>query len=241
MHSTKIRKTAAVVAAAGRGRRLGALQPKAFLPLGNRPLYLHCLKVLNNSPDINEIILVVPKGNLRSVKAQVPQSKFRKLKRIVAGGPTRSASVYEGLKAVSSHTDYVIIHDGARPFLTQQLIKDTLSKARRFGAAVAGVPVNFTVKEVDSNLNVKLTLRRNRLWEVQTPQAFKKDLITEAYQRALRDKISAVDDASLVERLGKEVKIVWGSYNNIKITTPEDLILAEALMGINVPGLRKSA
>ena len=227
-------KVAAIVAAAGKGERLKSKVHKPFVALGKDPILLHALKVLDNSNLVGEIIVVAHQADLPKARLLLKKAKLKKFKEVVAGGRRRMDSVKNGLSAVSEDADYVIIHDGCRPFIDNKMISSVLGAAETFGAAIAGMPVKPTIKEVEKGNFVAATLRREALVDVQTPQAFRKDLLLRAYDKAFSEgaeAAEATDDSALVERLGIKVKVVDGSYRNIKITTPEDLRYAKMLMG----------
>lgn len=227
-------KVAAIVAAAGKGERLKSKVHKPFVALGKDPILLHALKVLDNSSPIGEIIVVAHQADLPKTRLLLKKARLRKFKELLAGGKRRMDSVKNGLSAVSEDADYIIVHDGCRPFIDNKMISSVLGAAETFGAAITGVPVNPTVKEVERGGFVAATLKRERLIEVQTPQAFKKDILLRAYDTAFAEgaeAAEATDDAALVERLGIKVKVVDGSDRNIKITTPEDLRYARMLIG----------
>jgi 2-C-methyl-D-erythritol 4-phosphate cytidylyltransferase len=221
-------KVVAIVASAGLGRRLNKKIAKPLVILNGKPILIHTLKNLSKSSIIEEIIIAVDKNYLEIFKKKIKQFGLSKVKKIVAGGKTRGQSVFNGLRAIDKDFDIVLIHDGARPFIKTELIKKLVSQAKKFGAAILAVPAKATIKRIDpKKLEVVATLNRNILWEVQTPQAFKKDLILSAFKKL--NTLNLTDDAALVERLGKKVKVVLGSYDNIKITTPEDLVFAEGI------------
>jgi len=222
-------KIVAVVPSAGRGIRLKSRIPKPLVLLDSHPILIHTLKNLSSSKFIDNIVLVVDKSYLNKFKSAVKEYNLKKIKKIIPGGRQRFDSVLNGLLACDSDADLILIHDGVRPFITQRIIKDAIDAARKKGASVVAVPVKSTIKEAKvSKLLVKRTLDRNILWEIQTPQVFKRDIILNAYKRNKNN--FAFDDACLVEKLGKDVKIVQGSYENIKITTPEDLLFAKVLL-----------
>jgi 2-C-methyl-D-erythritol 4-phosphate cytidylyltransferase len=222
-------KTVAVIPAAGKGIRLKKKVPKPLVLLGSQPILIHTIKNISRSRLINNIILVVDKKYLGKIRDRIKQYNLKKVKRIVAGGVTRKQSVKNGLKFVDKDADFILIHDGARPFINSKIISKSLKSAKRFGASVAAVPVKSAIKQIEpASFLVKATLKRNLLWEVQTPQVFRKDMIVDAYKES--KNIQAYDDAFLVEKMGKNVKIVFGSYKNIKITTPEDLLFAKAII-----------
>lgn len=216
----------AIVLAAGRGERLKSKVPKLLAKIGSKPVIIHTLEALSRNPSIKDIILVANAKNLREMTAWVKRYHIRKISSVVEGGARRQDSLGSGLKAVDSRTDLVLIHDAARPFIDKNLIDSVINVAKKSGAAITGVPVKATIKKAFGKV-VDKTIERKNLWEIQTPQVFKKDLILKAYKKF--GKIDVTDDAMLVEKLGGKVNIVEGSYSNIKITTPEDLVLAEAI------------
>lgn len=227
-------KVAAIVAAAGKGERLKSKIHKPFVALGKDPILLHVLRVLDNSNLVSEIVVVAHQADLPKARLLIKKAKLKKFKELVAGGKRRMDSVKNGLSAVSEDADYVIIHDGCRPFIDNKMISSALGAAETFGAAITGMPVKPTIKEVEKGNFVTATLRRETLVDVQTPQAFRKDLLLRAYDKALSEgaeAAEATDDSALVERLGVKVKVVDGSYRNIKITTQEDLRYAKMIMG----------
>jgi len=230
-------KVAAIVAAAGKGERLKSKVRKPFVALGKEPILLHALRALDNSNLIGEIIVVAHQADLPKARLLIKKAKLKKFKEIVAGGKRRMDSVKNGLAAVSEDADYIIIHDGCRPFIDNKMISSVLDAAAIFGAAITGVPVKPTIKEIEKGNFVAATLRRESLVDVQTPQAFRRDILIRAYDRAFAEVpagtegAAATDDAALVERLGIKVKVVDGSCRNIKITTPEDLRYAKMLIG----------
>lgn len=217
----------AIILAAGQGRRLKAAVPKPLVKIGKIPVIIYSLRLLNSHPDIDEIILVVSAGNQPAISRVLRRRFFKKVKALVLGGQRRQDSVYNGLKKVSANTNWVLIHDSARPFIDRQLTTKVILAAKKTGAAVLAVPVKTTIKSVKSGGWVDKTLDRSNLWEIQTPQVFKKEFIFKAYKKY--SKVNVTDDAALVEKLKKNVKIVLGSYENIKITTQEDLLFAQAL------------
>lgn len=216
-------KFAAVVVAAGNGQRMGV--DKTFLELGGRPLIAWPLDILENNEMINEIILVLHKDRIDAGRDLMKKNRWHKITAICAGGNRRQDSVKNGLASISK-SDWVLIHDGARPFLTERLINDGIKAAEETGAAVACTEVKDTIKLVDDSEAVLQTLNRNQLKAVQTPQIFRLDILTKAY-----DMINSevTDDATIVEKAGYRVKLYPGDYENIKITTPDDLLLAEII------------
>ena len=220
-------KTEVIVVAAGSGRRLNSKVPKALVLLKGKPLIAYCLKIFDDHPGIDGVV-IVGAGGFLSQFIRLTRS-FKKVRAVVAGGLARSDSVKCGLQALSPDTDIVLVHDAARPFIEDVIINRLLAALKKNKAAIAGVPLKFTVKKVDrKTLDIQETLARDLLWEAQTPQGFHKDVLVKAH--AKKSKEEATDDAILVERMGGKVKMVWGSYRNIKVTTPEDIILAKQLL-----------
>ena len=224
-------KVSAIIPAAGSGRRLGSPIRKQFLKLRGKPLLVYTLEAFERCPDIDDIILVIPRGDEEfSPKGMAEKYGISKLRRAVAGGDERQESVYNGLMTLGCDTSIAVIHDAVRPFIGSEDISGAISLCEECGAVVTAVPVSDTVKVSDGE-TVERTLDRGRLWLAQTPQVFRLDLIKEAYRRAAEDNFTATDDSSLVERIGLEVRIYVGSYRNIKITTPDDLRIAELMLG----------
>ncbi|MCM8779926.1 MAG: 2-C-methyl-D-erythritol 4-phosphate cytidylyltransferase [Candidatus Omnitrophica bacterium] len=221
----------AVVPAAGFGKRLKSKTPKPLIRIGKKPIFIRTLETLSENDLIKEIILVANKKNLPELRSCLLRYRIRKVKTLVTGGRRRQDSVRNGLKHLNSACVLVLIHDAARPFVTQEIISNAINTAKKFDAAIAAVELKPTVKAIDSRGYISKTLERNRIFEIQTPQVFKKDLIIKAYDRF--GHINVTDDSALVEKLSKKIKIVKGSYFNIKITTPEDLVFAEAILRKN--------
>jgi 2-C-methyl-D-erythritol 4-phosphate cytidylyltransferase len=194
--------------------------------LAGKPLLAWSVDVCQNCELLSQIVIVLNESNLDSGRNLVAERGWSKVVGVCLGGERRQDSVRQGLKELK-RCDWVVIHDGARPFLTLDLLRDGLEAARGTGAATAAVPVKDTIKVGDDNEMVRETLYRQRLWAVQTPQVFRFDIITRAHGQ-VTDEVT--DDATLAERLGYEVKLYMGSYHNIKITTPEDLALAEIVV-----------
>jgi 2-C-methyl-D-erythritol 4-phosphate cytidylyltransferase len=224
-------KTEAIVAAAGIGKRLRSRTRKPYLNISGKPILIHTLKALAASGRISRIIVAVDPRDLKRCKALIAKFHIGKIKTVMAGGRRRQDSVIRGLKHLDKDTGIVLIHDGVRPFVDSELIRESISCAKKFGACVVGVPVKATIKKVTSTksqvTSVEKTVDRKNLWEIQTPQVFKKDIIVKAYKKF--GKTPATDDAMLVEKFGIDIRVVEGSYKNIKITTPEDMIIAEAI------------
>ena len=224
-------KNYAIILAAGRGTRMNQNINKMFLSLKDKPLIAHTLEAFYSLDEIKGIVLVVSPGEEDMMRERVldvyPPKKPIK---IVQGGEERQHSVYNGLKALPSDAQLVAIHDGARPLITPQVIERSFEVAEKWGAAVAGMPVKDTIKVVDSRGRVKETPDRSYLWLVQTPQTFTYSLIMEAHQKAWQDNFLATDDSTLVERLGGDVYMIGGGYENLKVTTPEDIAIAEEIL-----------
>lgn len=220
-----------LVPAAGSGSRMGASVNKQYLTLADRPILAHTLSLFDGHPAVDNIHLISPATEIDYCRREVIERyAFTKVRSVIAGGAERQDSVRNGLLACAAAADdIVLIHDGARPFFPAALIPRVVATAARVGACVVGVPVKDTIKEVAEAL-ILGTPDRRRLWQAQTPQAFRFALIRDAHERAVRDGFRGTDDASLVERLGRPVAMIEGNYRNIKITTPEDLILARAFL-----------
>ena len=221
-------KCAVVVVAAGSGTRMHSEVQKQFLKIGDYPVLYYCLKCFEDSDLVQDVILVVREDSVSYCRKEFQETYgFRKIHAIVPGGEERYDSVYAGLLACPE-CDYVMIHDGARPVITQEILKRGLANAKKTGAAVVAMPVKDTIKLADDRGFVQETPDRKRLWMIQTPQIFRYDLIREAYDRLqTKDKTGVTDDAMVVEQeTGVHVCLSEGSYQNIKITTPEDLDIA---------------
>ena len=232
-------KTAAIVLAAGSGSRMRSNIKKQYMEINEKPLIYYALKAFEDS-FTDEVVLVVSPGDIDYCKAEiVDKYGFTKVKRIVEGGAERYDSVRLGLHAVSEDTDYVMIHDGARPFVTEEIMQRSVDAARENRACVVGMPVKDTIKISDANGFSAQTPDRKTLWMIQTPQTFEYSLIRRLYDKLEEDKeeikakgINITDDAMVVETFSDvKVKLVEGSYNNIKVTTPEDIGFAQAILG----------
>ena len=222
-------KIQAIIPSAGVGTRLKSSVLKPLIMLDGKPIFIYCLKVFEECSLIDSMIVVANPDGIEDFKIAIKESGLKKIKAVVSGGKERFDSVRNGLKQVDGDTDIVLIHDGARPFVSVDLVEKCIKAAEENEAAIAAVAVKPTIKLVDlESMTVERTLDRTKLWDTQTPQAFKKDIIVKAYDNMLQE--SPTDDATLVEQMGAKVKIVEGSYDNIKITTPEDLKLAELLL-----------
>lgn len=225
------KRCTAIVLAAGQGRRMGTELHKQYLLLGSKPVLYYSLRAFQDSPVIDSIFLVTGAGETQYCRQKiVDKYGFTKVNKILEGGSERYHSVWNGLCGLEGD-GYVFIHDGARPFVSQDIIQRTFEAVKTSKACAAAVPVKDTIKTVDENGIVVNTPDRRRLWMVQTPQVFENHLVKAAYSLLMREScILVTDDAMVVEqRLGHSVSLVYGSYDNIKITTPEDLEIAEVL------------
>lgn len=231
MKSKTLSQTAtALVVAGGSGQRMYGPVRKQYLPVADEPILIRTLRVFDGCGVIRRIILVVPPDDVEYCDHQyLSRVDFKKPIRVVPGGAERQASVYQGLLALAEEDEWVVIHDAVRPFISEAQIEACVSGAVEFGACIVAIPVQDTVKEVDADRRIVQTISRQGLWLAQTPQAFSVPVILNAHERAIREGITGTDDASLLERLGVGVQVIAGSRRNIKITTPEDLELAEAL------------
>ena len=233
-HIPAHKKTAAIVLAGGSGKRMNSSVKKQYMLLNNIPLLCHSLAAFEQCPKISEIVLVTSAGEESYFKKEIVDTYgFSKVTRIVCGGAERYHSVANGLFCLSD-PDFVLIHDGARPFVTAEILDRIFSALADHPAVVVGMPVKDTIKVLDSYGFVVSTPNRDTLWQIQTPQSFQFSLIREAYQALLEyektNPVSITDDASVLEQFTRvPVKIIKGSYQNIKITTPEDLFLAEQI------------
>lgn len=227
----KMRKAhaVAIVPAAGYGKRLGGGTKKPFVLLRGKPIASYVLKALEDCRLVDAIFIAAEKGRIKDFQALISRFGFKKIIGVVAGGKTRQESVANCLKQVAPYFDVVLIHDAARPLIDRHTIEKSIGLARKFGACIAAVPENDTVKLADKSLFIKETIDRRRVFRAQTPQAFRFDIIKKAYSSA-RSLKKFTDDAGLVESLGCRVKILEGDRRNIKITTQEDLKLAEVLL-----------
>ena len=219
-----------IVAAAGRGSRMKRAENKVFLPLLDKPILRYSIEAFLGRSDVAEVIVICAAHETEEMESLV--SPYREIKpvKVVVGGSERQYSVANALRAVARDSELILVHDGARPLVTDEVVQSVIDGAREHRAAIAAVPVKDTIKTVGAGGVVVGTPPRSTLYAVQTPQGFDAQLLFEAYAHAEAEGFLGTDDASLVERLGTEVCIAQGDYQNIKITTPEDLIVGEALL-----------
>lgn len=227
------KKTGAVVLAAGQGRRMHSAVQKQYMMLAGRPLITYALDAFEDS-SVDEIVLVVGTGEEAYVRKEILAGKnYQKLTVVTEGGKERYHSVYEGLRKLTD-CEYVLIHDGARPLVSREVIERAVAGAAAYGACVVGMPVKDTIKIADEEGCTASTPDRSRLWQIQTPQAFSYGLVRRAYDEVMADEslqVGITDDAMVVEsRTNQKVKLIEGSYENLKVTTPEDIVVAEALL-----------
>jgi 2-C-methyl-D-erythritol 4-phosphate cytidylyltransferase len=221
-------QTEVIVVAAGSGSRMGSAMKKQYLPLDGAPILVRTLQTLAACPTVDRIVLVVAGDDRQFVTELIEAYHLHKIGDVVTGGNERQDSVRNGIAALLHDTEVAAVHDAARPLVTPDEVEAVLTAAKLFGAATLGVPVKDTIKRVDQG-QVRETLQRSDLWAVHTPQAFRCELLAEAHMRAWEQGYFGTDDASLVEWAGYPVTMVEGRYSNLKVTTPEDLVIAEAL------------
>ncbi|MBU1006797.1 MAG: 2-C-methyl-D-erythritol 4-phosphate cytidylyltransferase [Candidatus Omnitrophica bacterium] len=222
-------RVSAIIPAAGKGRRIKSKIDKPYIELLGKPILAYTLLRLSRSNLIDEVIVAADREKVKFLERNIIDRFNIKKTKVIIGGRERIDSVRNALREVSAGIDYVVVHDGIRPFVTEDMIKRSLGAAKRFGAGVVAVPVKPTLKCAEKNGRVKYTPDRRDYWEAQTPQAFRRDLLERAYKKIGRKSAGITDDSMLVERLGIKPKLVMGSYGNIKITTQEDLELAKIL------------
>jgi len=217
-----------VIPASGAGSRFGASVPKQFLDLKGKQILQRTIQAFEQMEIVGTIVVAVPLGYAQTVK----DYGFSKVKHIVEGGESRAASVFSALRALPATTEIVLVHDGVRPFVTEDIVIAVVDAARNYGAAVACCPVTDTIKKVDSARQITETPNRSDLWQAQTPQGFTYEMITKAYEWAVKEGLLShvTDDSALVERLGKPVFVVESNRKNIKITTAEDMVIAAAFL-----------
>lgn len=220
-----------IIAAAGMSNRMGSKINKQFIAIGGKPILAHTIEKFERCRYVDEIIVVAKEEEIEYCRKEIVRKyKFNKVANIIRGGKERQDSVYNGILALNEKSDIVLVHDGARPFVKLENIEDGIKGVVEYGACVIGVPVTDTIKVVGNDKFIDSTPKRDLLWAAQTPQCFFKEILIKGYEKAINDGFYGTDDCSLVERIGYNVKMIMGSYENIKITTPEDLIHAESLL-----------
>ena len=220
----------AIIVAAGQGIRMKGTMRKQYLDLSGRPVLAHSIMTFDSCSLVDEIFLVIPKEDVEYCQKKILSLlDLNNQINLVCGGAKRQDSVYNGLQAINKNTDTVVIHDGVRPFIQLEALKECILSSKKFGACILGTPASDTLKRVDKSDIIETTLSRENIWLAQTPQVFRFDLILKAHETARRDGYVGTDDASLVERLGEDVKIINGGRFNIKITKKEDLAIAKAM------------
>ena len=219
-----------VIVSAGKGSRMKANINKQFLKIRDKEVIAHTIDKFYNNKNIKEIIIVIREDEKEFFDENIIKKYRYKNIKIAFGGKERQDSVYNGLKEVDENCEIVLIHDGARPFVSNEIIEKSIENAKKYNSAIVGVPVKDTIKIVNEDNDVVNTPNRSRLWSIQTPQVFDYSLIMKAHEKAKNDKYYGTDDSMLMEYLGYNVRVVEGSYNNIKITTPEDLKIAEEIL-----------
>ena len=220
----------AIIVAAGQGIRMKGTMRKQYLDLSGRPVLAHSIMTFDSCGLVDEIFLVIPKEDVEYCQNKILSLlDLNNQINLVCGGAKRQDSVYNGLQAINKNTDTVVIHDGVRPFIQLEALKECILISKKIGACILGTPASDTLKRVDKSDIIETTLSRENIWLAQTPQVFRFDLILKAHATARRDGYVGTDDASLVERLGEDVKIINGGRFNIKITKKEDLAIAKAM------------
>ncbi len=224
-------RTLAIVLAGGVGKRMGFSTSKQFLLLDNKPILAHTLQVFQDCKPVDGVYLVVNHRDLPTIQEEILETyHFSKIMKLVIGGRLRQDSVWNGLEAIDESCDVVIVHDAARPFISPAFVEKSIVLMEMFDAVVPAIPARDTIKVISKEGFVVKTLERDSLWHIQTPQTFKYDLIAKAYREGMAKKLCGYDDSAFIEHLGKKVKVVEGSPYNIKITTPEDLLIARGIL-----------
>lgn len=226
-----MRSLSVIIPAAGSGVRMGAEVPKPFIKLGDRTILEHTISRFTESPLVGQIIIATSASYVTEIEAMQHELPDSISFHVVEGGSERQYSIFNALKVVSKDMKFVAVHDAVRPFIRAELIAACVEVAREKGGAVVGVPAKDTIKKVNKDELITSTPDRSYLWQAQTPQVFQRSLLMKAYESALQDDFVGTDDASLVERIGGEVKMVMGDRENLKITYPIDLQIAELILG----------
>lgn len=228
-------KVTAIILAGGTGSRMGTKIKKQYIQLKGKEVIAYTIDVFNQLEEVDDIVVVTGKEEVEYMRQEICKKyNFNKVVSVVEGGKERQDSVSNGINAINSSCEYVIVHDGARPFIKANTIRECLAKTKEIGASIVGVPVKDTIKVCNAKTGeIEATPNRDKLWSVQTPQIFKTEIIKEAHSYAIRNNIYGTDDSSLVEAMGGKVHMVIGEYTNIKLTTPEDLLLGEKILEKN--------
>lgn len=217
-------KVTALIPCAGQGKRMGASINKPFIEVAGKPIIYFALKTFQDHPQIHDIVMIARDSEISYCWEEIVKKyNFDKVKKIIVGGKERQESVALGLKGVAHDTKWIVVHDGVRPLLSAKTLSYALSIAFEKGSAVVGVPAKDTIKMIEADMSVIATPKRESLWLVQTPQIFPREVLMDAYKKAKEKGWSVTDDSSLVEKMGYKVYMAKGEYNNIKITTPEDI------------------
>lgn len=220
-----------IIVAAGMGKRMKSNINKQYLLLKEKPIVAYTIEKFENNKHVDEIVVVTREEEMDYCRVNVVEKyNFKKVREIIAGGEERQDSVYNGLKSINKNSKIVLIHDGVRPFIKDIEINEIIKQTINYKACVTGVKVKDTIKVIDGENNIVDTPDRSTLWAVHTPQAFSYELILDAHKKCKQEKLLVTDDSMLVEKLGFKVKMLEGSYDNIKITTPEDLYIAESIL-----------
>ena len=226
-------KVIAIVPAAGLGRRFGEGRNKPFESLGGKPIMIWALELLDKMSEVSEIIPVLKEMDIEAASDLFRKHGIKKIRRIAPGGRERQDSVFNGLHFIEEQASIVLIHDGVRPFVDPKTVRRALKALPGYDGVVIGVPPKDTIKEVDGDL-IRQTLKRETLYAIQTPQIFYYQPLLAAYEKSMKESYYATDDAGLVEKNGGRIRVVKGDYSNIKVTTPEDLLIAETFLKMRV-------
>jgi len=222
---------AAVIVAAGKGTRMNKGINKVYLNIKGKAILARTLDVFFACDSIGEVVLVIAEEDMELCEKKVlKEIEIKKPFKIVFGGNERQDSVYNGITSTDKNSDIIVIHDGARPFVTKDMIEKSIEEAKKYKAVVVAMPVKDTIKMIDEEGLITKTPDRKQLWLAQTPQVFEREIIVQAYEFCKANGIKATDDSMMVEQMGVRVKVIEGSYENIKITTPEDLAFAEYIL-----------
>lgn len=222
-----------VIVAAGKSERMGPKVDKAFLSLGTKPVLAYSLLAFEKCPDIDGVVLVVRKDRVDSARAMAAMFGCAKVRKVLAGGSKRQVSVGIGVSQLNEDVNIVAVHDGARPCVTPEMISETIKTAKRYGSGVAAVRISDTVKLVERGMTVSKTLNRSKLWAVQTPQTFKRELLVRALAAVKKKGITITDEASALEFINEVVRLVPAQVSNVKVTSPDDLTMATAILALN--------